>query len=78
MGSRLRYIFETKETKQTESKGKKTQDAKDEVSQQKTIARLQVSVNLTVVYLLAEFIFMPFSQFSYNIMVQPHREKRVD
>lgn len=36
-----RYIFETKETKQTESKGKKTKDAKDDVSQQKTIARLQ-------------------------------------
>lgn len=78
MGSRLRYIFETQETKQTESKGKKTKDAKDEVSQQKTIARLQVSVNLTVIYLFTVFIFVPFSQFSYNIMVQPRREKRVD
>lgn len=36
-----RYIFETQETKQTVSKGKKTKDAKNEVSQQKTIARLQ-------------------------------------
>ncbi|KAL5572252.1 hypothetical protein UlMin_021849 [Ulmus minor] len=37
-----RYIFETKETKQIESKGKKTKDAKEQkVSQEKVIARLQ-------------------------------------
>lgn len=40
-----RYIFETKEIKGSESKGKKAKDAKSErVTQEKVIARLQVGV----------------------------------
>ena len=43
--SHPRYIFETKETKKTDSKDTKKKDAEGEVSQDKTIARLQVSFN---------------------------------
>lgn len=49
----LRYIFEKKEIKKTESKGKKDEDGESEkVPDHKTIARLQVSVNffLNIVY----------------------------
>lgn len=50
----FRYIFEAKETKQTESKGKKTKDAKGESEPQgKVIARLQVGAN--------QFIFSSLS-----------------
>lgn len=39
----LRYIFETKESKQNDSKGQKGKDAKGEkISQEKVVARLQV------------------------------------
>lgn len=41
-----RYIFDRKESKQTDSKGKEAKDAKGEkASQERVIARLQVSVN---------------------------------
>ncbi|PON97163.1 Brix domain containing protein [Trema orientale] len=36
-----RYIFESKETKQADSKSKRTKDAKGEVAKEKVIARLQ-------------------------------------
>lgn len=50
--SLLRYIFETKETKQTDSKGTKTKDAKDNVSQEKIKARLQVNVYVLIFFFL--------------------------
>ena len=45
-----RYIFETKENKQADTKGKKTKDEEGEVSREKTIARLQVGVMLFFIY----------------------------
>lgn len=51
----FRYIFETKEIKKIESKGKKDKDGKSEkVLEQQTIARLQVGI----FYL--HFVYSPF------------------
>jgi hypothetical protein len=48
-----RYIFETKEIKKIESKGKKDEDGKSEkVPDHKTIARLQVGVNFIFAFCL--------------------------
>jgi hypothetical protein len=45
----FRYIFESKESKETNSEGKKAKDAKlEKAPQDKVVARLQVSVNLFV------------------------------
>lgn len=55
----FRYIFEAKETKQTESKGKKTKDAKGESEPQgKVIARLQVGANEFIVSSLSLFLYI--------------------
>jgi ribosome production factor 1 len=52
-----RYIFETKESKQSDSKGKNRKDGKGEKNtQQKVIARLQVTVPYWI-FLLA-FVVM--------------------
>ena len=49
----LRYIFETKEIKKIESKGKNDEDGKSEkVPDHKTIARLQVGVNFIFAFCL--------------------------
>lgn len=49
----FRYIFETKEIKKIESKGKKDKDGKSEkVLEQQTIARLQVGIFLFAFCLL--------------------------
>lgn len=42
----FRYIFETKETKLADAKGKKTKDSKAEtITEAKPIARLQVGID---------------------------------
>lgn len=63
----LRYIFETKEIKKIESKGKNDEDGKSEkVPDHKTIARLQVGVNFIFAFCLP-YIFKLNGHWPVNV-----------